>query len=203
MDLGPLLAFIGERNPRDRVLQGVLHTVPSSHFLLGLVTMDRYFFHFNGLFSAPSLWTGQPAAGFGGGVEGVGRVPFESEQSPRKQGLVLLVISICSPDPLSVPLYTILGSRKLTAMGCINMDPLLSGFWLRLASGRAGQEDEDGRRERLGYVSPCLRAVNLSDPRAQQRGREAPLLQAQLLPGSSAVAPPPGSCKHSPLSLLE
>lgn len=70
MELGPLLAFIGERNPRDLVSKGSLHTIPSSHFLLGLDTMGRYFFHFNGLFSVSSLWTGQPAAGFGGGVEG-------------------------------------------------------------------------------------------------------------------------------------
>lgn len=90
------VGFIGKRNPRDLVSQGTLDTLPSSHFLLGLVTVDRYFFHFNGLLSAPSLWTGQPASGFGG-VEGVARVPFESEQSPVKQGLILLVISICSP----------------------------------------------------------------------------------------------------------
>lgn len=55
MELDPLLAFIGKRNPRDLASQGTLDTVPSSHFLLGLVTMDRYFFHFNGLLCAPSL----------------------------------------------------------------------------------------------------------------------------------------------------
>lgn len=55
MELDPLLAFIGKRNPRDLASQGTLDTVPSSHFLLGLVTMDRYFFHFNGLLCVSSL----------------------------------------------------------------------------------------------------------------------------------------------------
>lgn len=75
-----------------------------------------------------------------------------------EQGLIGLVISICSPRSTLCPFHTALGSRKLTSSGFRQQESLAIwcvaevGQW----EGRQGRKmREDGRKERQGHVSPC------------------------------------------------